>query len=283
MEYPKLDRRLHLLMLMHRSLEEARLRGDDEPRLGFREDTHGLTVRVEGTDDAPREELGVGEIRHENADAGDLLRGLESDGYVELRFASSGPSSGTVAVTEKGLAKIGYRKAFEANLPRSTRTWEASLLGGPRIGVTQEWRAVWEGHDILVENRLRLTSGEHEGDVTESLRIDGRVAQLGVRLSDRERRLAPDPMPSYVKEPQPWRSKDLYGELRAKEAQFSGPCHEPQGNAREPWGRTAGRPRSRKLDAYLLAGANSYSVFDPSEAFGQPKTGGAAGRCYKDG
>ncbi|MDP9480715.1 MAG: hypothetical protein M3R38_34485 [Actinomycetota bacterium] len=66
------------------------------------------------------------------------------------------------------------------------------------------------------------------------------------------------------------------------EAQFSGPCHEPQGNARGPLGRTAGRPRSRKLDAYLLAGANSYSVFDPSEAFGQPKTGGAVGRCYKD-
>ena len=213
MEYPKLDRRLHMLMLMHRSLEEARLHGGNEPRLGFREDPDGLTTRVEGID-ARRKELGFGEIRHGNADAGDLLRSLESDGYVELGLAASGPSSGTVAITEKGLVKVGYRKAFEANLPRSTRTWEASLLGGPRIGVERSWRAGWEGHDILVVNRLRLASREREGDVTEYLEIDRRVAQAGVRLSDRERRLAPDPMPRHVKEPQPWRSKDLYGELR---------------------------------------------------------------------
>ena len=215
MEHPKLDRRLHMLMLVHRSLEEARLYGDDEPRLGFQEDPDGLTTHVEGTD-ALREEIGFGEIRHGHEDAGDLLRSLESDGYVDLALTASGSSSGTVAVTEKGLAKVGYRKAFEANLPRSTRMWEASLLGGPRIGVERSWRASWEGHDILVVNRLRLTtSREHEGDVTEYLEIDGRVAQVGVRLSVRERRLAPDPMPRHVEEPQPWRSKDLYGELRA--------------------------------------------------------------------
>ena len=46
MEYPKLDRELHQLMLMYQQLEEAKALGKEDPLLEYREDSSGLTTRV---------------------------------------------------------------------------------------------------------------------------------------------------------------------------------------------------------------------------------------------
>lgn len=50
MEYPKFDRDVHLLMLMHRQAEEAQGLGIEEPRLEYREDPPRVSVRVAGVD-----------------------------------------------------------------------------------------------------------------------------------------------------------------------------------------------------------------------------------------
>ena len=50
MERPRMDGDLHLLMMMHQQLEEARALGNREPRLGFQEDASGLKIRLAGMD-----------------------------------------------------------------------------------------------------------------------------------------------------------------------------------------------------------------------------------------
>ncbi len=109
-----MDRGLGLLMRMNRSLEEARVQGEGQPRLEFCEDSYGLTIRptIGG---ATRGE----ELHCMNADASDLLRSLETDGYVALDLAGGGPSpsTGVVALTEKGLDRIRYRRALVKPAP----------------------------------------------------------------------------------------------------------------------------------------------------------------------
>ncbi|MDQ3966714.1 MAG: hypothetical protein M3246_09775 [Actinomycetota bacterium] len=210
MEYPKMDRGLGLLMRMNRSLEEARVQGEGQPRLEFCEDSYGLTIRptIGG---ATRGE----ELHCMNADASDLLRSLETDGYVALDLAGGGPSpsTGVVALTEKGLDRIRYRRAFESNLPRSSGRWGFSLLGG--FLSTNLWQANWEGRSILVKNELRLAAprGRETTRITEYLNVDGRFPP-GYRVT------------------RTCFSKDLYGELRARDG-----VHEVHGHIglTSPW------------------------------------------------
>ena len=46
---------------------------------------------------------------------GERLRRLSHHGYIELDHGDTGLHAGTV--TQKGLEKIRYRRAFESNLP----------------------------------------------------------------------------------------------------------------------------------------------------------------------
>ncbi len=200
MEYPKLNTQLHLLMLMHQQLEEARALGYAEPRLEYREDSAGLTTRVVGVDAVGEICYGGGYHADELVEgAGEPLRRLSADGCVELHHGDAGPSSGTVIITEEGLKKIRYRRNFEASMPRSLKMWEISLLGAQEIRHMRLWRATWEGRQITVRNRrsLRLqTPPERAKPLSEYLNVDNRFP-AGYRVE--KSRFA----------------KDLYGELRA--------------------------------------------------------------------
>ncbi len=121
MEYPNLTKRLEMLQFLHRALEEHQNRGDvglvlefynPPPHEGL--DSYNTLPRY---DAAPRmtvfgtkvdvaQELGMG-----GAEAIDLLKDLETDEYLNLSYAGSGPyvDAGEVVVdfTEKGLNAIG--------------------------------------------------------------------------------------------------------------------------------------------------------------------------------
>lgn len=192
LEIPKLDRRLHLLILMHQWIDEAQALRGSEPRLEFREEPTRLTIRATGTDVEQS-------IFYEGAESGEVLKGLEADGYVELDHSDTGPSAsaGFVTITEKGLKKIRFRRAFESNRPRFVKRWEISLLGRPRgIGVSKLWRAGWEGHNISVSNWQGLRRRRPEGYSDGYLNVDNRFP------------------PKYRVEKSRF-SKDLYGELPA--------------------------------------------------------------------
>jgi hypothetical protein len=192
LEAPKLDARLHKLMLMHRWIEEARALGYDEPHLEFRDDQSRLTMRGRGAN--VTEEVGF-----EDVVSGDLLRGLRADGYVDLDYGGSELGAAVVTVTEKGLEKIKHRRAFESNLPRFCRKWDASLLGSlKRLGLSEEWKANWEGHLITVRNHryVLLRGRSHKATfLDEYLYLDHQ------------------PPPKYRVVRSRF-SKDLYGELR---------------------------------------------------------------------
>ena len=120
MEYPHLTKRLEMLQFLHRALEEHQNRGDvglvlefynPPPQEGL--DSYNTLPRY---DAAPRmtvfgtkvdvaQELGMG-----GAEAIDLLKDLETDEYLNLSYAGSGPyvDAGEVVVdfTEKGLSAI---------------------------------------------------------------------------------------------------------------------------------------------------------------------------------
>lgn len=194
MEYPKYDRQLHLLSLMHQWLEEAQAQGVGEPRLEFREESSRLIVRVAAADAEQS-------LFYEGMQSGDVLRSLQAEGHVELDHEESGPSANTgfISITEKGLEKIRHRRAFESNLPRFFKRWAITLIGSPReIGVSKEWRANWEGRQISVRNWHGLRLRKPEGYLDEFLEIDGR------------------PAPSYRVEKSRF-SKDFYGELRIRD------------------------------------------------------------------
>jgi hypothetical protein len=208
-EYPKMDRDLHLLMLMHRQVEEARGLGVEEPRLEYREEPAMLTVRVAGVDAV--EEVGYGGMRTpEGATSeqpGVALRRLGERGYARLTPGEVG--TGTVEITDEGLKKLRQRRAFEANLRRRLTMPEVFLIGGPRVGVMNLWRVDWEGHVIRVRDRRYVGRSTNE-PATEYLEIDARLAHVGMRsLPEIE------PLPGYMHLSQGPRSKDLYGELRA--------------------------------------------------------------------
>ena len=121
MEYPSLTKRLEMLQFLHLALEEHQNRGDvglvlefynPPPHEGL--DSYNTLPRY---DAAPRmtvfgtkvdvaQELGMG-----GAEAIDLLKDLETDEYLNLSYAGSGPyvDAGEVVVdfTEKGLNAIG--------------------------------------------------------------------------------------------------------------------------------------------------------------------------------
>jgi hypothetical protein len=121
LEYPHLTKRLEMLQFLHRALEEHQNRGDvglvlefynPPPHEGL--DSYNTLPRY---DAAPRmtvfgtkvdvaQELGMG-----GAEAIDLLKDLETDEYLNLSYAGSGPyvDAGEVVVdfTEKGLNAIG--------------------------------------------------------------------------------------------------------------------------------------------------------------------------------
>lgn len=184
-ERPKLSADLHLLMLMHQQLEEARALGHGEPRLEYRQEASLLTVRVVGVD-------AVEEIGYEHAPG---ARRLASEGYVDLDRSETDSSTGIVTLTGKGLAKIRYLRAFRSNLPRSSKRWEISLLGPREIKHMRLWKANWEGREISVRNR-RVFLGELHQQMTQYLNVDNRFP------------------PAYRMETA-GPSKDLYGELRA--------------------------------------------------------------------
>ena len=207
-----MDRYLHPLGLMRRQLEEARGMGKEEPRLEYREDPPDLRVRVAGVDAV--EEVHFGGYYHGDElteGAGDYLRRLDEKGYVELTPGGNG--SGFVRLTAAGLEKVRQRQAFEANLPRRLTMPEVSFRGGPKVGVMNLWRADWEGHVIRVRNRRYLSLGEPPPEATEYLEIDGRLTHLGIRTPPEIEQHLPD----HTSFPQPWWSKDLYGELRASD------------------------------------------------------------------
>ena len=101
MEYPNLTKRLEMLQFLHRALEEHQNRGDvglvlefynPPPHEGL--DAYNTLPRY---DAAPRmtvfgtkvdvaQELGMG-----GAEAIDLLKDLETDEYLNLSYAGSGP------------------------------------------------------------------------------------------------------------------------------------------------------------------------------------------------
>lgn len=203
MEYPTLDRGLGLLIRMHRSLEEVRAREKGEAWLEFRENPNGSLTVHPITIDAGAATRGE-ELRLLNADAGNLLRFLEADGYVEFDSGEGdGPSpsgtTGFVAFTKKGLDRVRYRKAFESNLPRSFKRWGG--LPGSFLS-PYLWRTNWEGLSILVKNKVRLAASwdrlrSREVEVvTEYLNVDGRF-------------------PSGYRVTRTRTSKDLCGELRS--------------------------------------------------------------------
>ena len=121
MEYPNLTKRLEMLQFLHRALKEHQNRGDvglvlefynPPPHEGL--DSYNTLPRY---DAAPRmtvfgtkvdvaQELGMG-----GAEAIDVLKDLETDEYLNLSYAGSGPyvDAGEVVVdfTEKGLNAIG--------------------------------------------------------------------------------------------------------------------------------------------------------------------------------
>jgi hypothetical protein len=193
-----MDGDLHLLRLMHQQLEEARALGNHEPRLEFQEDASGLTIRVAGMDAV--EEIHYGGLYHQDElveEAGERLRHVSHEGYVELDHDNTGSHAGTVTITEKGLEKIRYRWAFESNLPRLLKRWEISLLGLREIKHMRLWKASWEGREITVRNR-RIFLGKRHERITEYLNVDHRFP------------------PGYGVEKSRF-SKDLYGELRASD------------------------------------------------------------------
>ncbi len=198
MEKPRMDGDLHLLMMMHQQLEEARALGHREPRLEFQEDASGLTVRVAGTDAV--EEIRYGGLYREDEQLdvlGERLRRLSHEGYIELNHGDTGPRAGTVTITEKSLEKIRFRRAFESNLPRTLKIWEISLLRPREIKHMRLWKASWEGREITVRNR-RFLVGKHHERITEYLNVDHRFP------------------PRYRVEKSRF-AKDLYGELRARD------------------------------------------------------------------
>jgi hypothetical protein len=193
-EYPQMDRDLHLLMLMHRQVEEARGFGVEEPRLEYREEPPEVSVRVAGVDVV--EEVCAGGYYHAGElieDAGEYLRRLDEHGYVRLAPGDA-DGTGQVEITDEGMKKIRQRRAFEANLRRRLTMPEVFLVGGPRVGVMDLWRADWEGRQITVRNR-RVFLGGRRTPVTEYLNVDDRFP------------------PGYRVE-KDGSSKDLYGELR---------------------------------------------------------------------
>lgn len=210
MEYPKMDRDLHLLGLMCRQVDEARGLGIREPRLEYHEDPPEIRVRVAGADAIEEVLLGGYYHGHDLIEgASEYLRRLQAKGYVEL--LAGGDGVGSVRITATGLEKVRQRRSFEANLPRRLTMPEVSFRGGPKVGVMNLWRVDWEGHVIRVRNRRLLSLGEHPPEATEYLEIDGRLAHLGLQPPPGVER----PMPDYMSPPQPWRSKDLRGELMA--------------------------------------------------------------------
>lgn len=193
-----MDGDLHLLTLMHHQLEEALALGNREPRLEFQEDASGLTIRVAGTDAV--EEIRYGGTYREDAlieEAGEPLRRLSHEDYVELNHDDAGARAGTIAITEKGLEKIRYRRAFEPNLPRFLKRWEVSVLGLREIRHMRLWMASWEGREITVRNR-RIFLGKRHERITEYLNVDHGFP------------------PDYRVEKSRF-AKDLYGELRARD------------------------------------------------------------------
>lgn len=218
-----MDRDLHLLMLLHRQLEEARGFGIENPRLEYRDEPPALKVWVSGAE-AVRD-VQIGGYHHGETlmgDAGDRLRRMSAEGYVALEPDVERSRTGTLAITGRGLEKIRHRRAFESNIPRHLTMPEFSIIGGLHAGVMKLWRADWEGHAIRVKNRRYLRPSRRRSsangqleiggqEITEYLEIDGRLAHVGLpRLPHTVR-----PLPENTKPSQPWRSKDLYGELRA--------------------------------------------------------------------
>jgi len=205
-----MDRDLHLLVLMHRQVQQARGLGVEEPRLEYREEPEMLKVRVAGVEAV--EEIGYGGMRDRNGatseQPGVALRRLGKRGYARLT-TSGDAGTGAVEITEEGLRRIRQRQAFEANLRRRLTRPEVFLIGGPRVGVMNLWRADWEGHVIRVQDRRYVGRGANEPE-TECLEIDGRPAHVGLRTLPEI-----EPLPGYMHPSQGPRSKDLYGELRA--------------------------------------------------------------------
>lgn len=218
-EKPRMDRDIHLLMLMQRQLEEARGLGLEDPQLEYREQPSMLRTWVAEAESV--EEVEMGGYHHGDdliEGAGDQLRRLVAEGYAVIEPDESEPQSGVVSTTGKALQKIRQRQAFESNFPRRLTMPEFSLFGGLRVGVMKLWRADWEGHVIRVRNRWYLVSPKKASgfeitavDSTEGLDIDGRPAHIRLsHLPETER-----PLPRSMRHSQSRRSKDLYGELRA--------------------------------------------------------------------
>lgn len=176
MEHPELNKQLKLLMLIHEWFEEARRPGQEEPQLEFREDPSGLTIR------ATRAEALGEELRYEAVDAVNHLRELEASGDIHLHYDNTSCSNGTIALTEEGLQKVRYRRNLQSNLPRRSRGWYLSLLGG-EVGLVVQtlWRVNWEGREITIRNRRHLSVRRRRPDsvhsVDEYLNIDNRFPE----------------------------------------------------------------------------------------------------------
>lgn len=102
--YPLLDKRLNMLKLLNRLLEEARVQGDDTLWLEFyRRHNPRLRVSKRGTNVA--EELGMG-----GTEAIGLLRDLGGDGLLRLQTDEHGFGAEAgivgVALTQEGLEAI---------------------------------------------------------------------------------------------------------------------------------------------------------------------------------
>jgi hypothetical protein len=134
LEYPHLTKRLEMLEFLHRALKEHQNRGDvglvlefynPAPHEGL--DSYNTLPRY---DAAPRmtvfgtkvdvaQELGIS-----GAEAIGLLKDLETDEYLNLNYAGSGPyvdaGEAVVDFTEKGLSAIGV-------LPEPNETLLAKL------------------------------------------------------------------------------------------------------------------------------------------------------------
>jgi hypothetical protein len=121
LEYPHLTKRLEMLEFLHRALDEHQNRGDVGLVLEFYNppphedlDSYNTLPRynaaprmtVFGTKVDVAQELGIS-----GAEAIGLLKDLETDEYLNLNYAGSGPyvDAGEVVVdfTEKGLSAIG--------------------------------------------------------------------------------------------------------------------------------------------------------------------------------
>ncbi len=193
MEYPVLDRRLKLMMLIQQSLEEALALGIENPRLEFREEASGLRIRAAGTDAGE-------EIRYKGAEdeeVGGVLKSIAADGYVEVELGGEhSAGTGFIVITEKGLERIRHRRAFESNLPRVMKDFYVTLQSESEIVFEKLWRANWEGRNISVRNRQVMSSRKREGAIDEYLNVDDRF-------------------PSSYKVKKSRFSKDLYGEFGA--------------------------------------------------------------------